>query len=121
MMADMQGRPRLRITPGQATDITRAADLLDGRQAHALLADKAYDSNDSRDKIAAMTVQAVIPSKRNRKVCSPHDPNLYRHRNQIERCITRLKHVRRVPTGYNWRTINFTGFVHLAASMIWLR
>ncbi len=63
-----------------------------------MLADKAYDSNDLRDKIAAMDAQAVIPSRRNRKVPIPHDIDLYKHRNRIERCFGRLKHFRRVAT-----------------------
>jgi transposase len=44
-----------------------------GSPADAVLADKAYDSNDLRDQIAEMEAQAVIPSKRNRKVFIPHD------------------------------------------------
>ena len=122
MLADRLGRPlRLRITPGQASDITAAPDLLAGQKADAVLADKAYDSNDLRNQIAAMKAQAVIPSKRNRKVFIPHDGEIYKHRNRIERCFNRLKHFRRFATRYDRRTIHFTGFVHLAAAMIWLR
>ncbi|MFI1401167.1 IS5 family transposase [Streptomyces sp. NPDC020681] len=122
MLADRLGRPlRLRVTPGQASDITAAPDLLEGQEADAVLADKAYDSNDLRNQIAAMKAQAVIPSKRNRKVFIPHDVEIYKHRNRIERCFNRLKHFRRFATRYDRRTIHFTGFVHLAAAMIWLR
>ena len=122
MLADTLGRPvRFCITPGQAADIVAAPDLLEGQQADAVLADKAYDSNDLRDKIAAMEAKAVIPSKRNRKVCIPHDTDIYKHRNRIERCFNSLKHFRRFATRYDRRVIHFAGFVHLAASMIWLR
>jgi putative transposase len=52
-----------------------------------VLADKAYDSNDLRQRIADMNAGAVIPSKRNRKVAiPPHDANVYKNRNRIERC-----------------------------------
>ena len=122
MLADTFGRPlRYRITAGQAHDITAAADLLKGQKAKAVLADKAYDSNDLRGLIARMKAEAVIPSKRNRKVFILHDEAVYKHRNQIERCFGRLKHFRRFATRYDRRTIHFTGFVHLAAAMIWLR
>ena len=122
MLADTLGRPlRFCITPGQANDITAAPDLLDGQKAGAILADKAYDSNDLRDLIAGMNANAVIPSKRNRKAFIPHDADIYKHRNQIERCFGRLKHFRRFATRYDRRTIHFAGFVHLAAAMIWLR
>lgn len=47
MLADTLGRPlRFCITPGQASDIITAPDLLEGQEADAVLADKAYDSND---------------------------------------------------------------------------
>ena len=122
MLSDTLGRPlRFVITPGQASDITAVPDLLRGQQAGAVLADKAYDSNDLRQRIADMKAEAVIPSKRNRKVFIPHDEAAYKHRNQIERCFGRLKHFRRFATRYDRRTIHFTGFVHLAAAMIWLR
>ena len=121
MLADALGRPlRLCVTPGQASDVASASDLLRGQQADAVLADKAYDSNDLRDMITGMKAQAVIPSKRNRKVSIPHDVDLYKHRNRIERCFGRLKHFRRFATRYDRRTIHFVGFVHLAAAMIWL-
>jgi len=122
MLADTLGRPlRFIITAGQVGDITTAPALLDGMSAEAVLADKAYDSNALRALIASMDANAVIPSNRCRKVAIPHDPAIYRHRNQIERCFNRLKHCRRFATRYDRRTIHFTGFVHLAAAMIWLR
>ncbi len=122
MLADTLGRPlRFRITPGQSADITAAPDLLEAQEANAVLADKAYDSNDLREQIADMQAEAVIPSKRNRKVFIPHNTAIYKHRNQIERCFGRLKHFRRFATRYDRRTVHFTGFVHLAAAMIWLR
>ncbi|MHA6645917.1 transposase [Mesorhizobium sp. A623] len=50
-----------------------------------------------------------------------HDTDVYKHRNRIERCFNRLKHFRRFATRYDRRTTHLTGFVHLAAAMIWLR
>ena len=55
MLADALGRPlRVIVTPGQASDVAQAAALLDGQTGAAVLADKAYDSNEFRDQIAAM-------------------------------------------------------------------
>jgi transposase len=122
MLADALGRPlRLIVTAGQVGDITQAPALLDGQDSDAVLADKAYDSNALRAVIAGMQAEAVIPSNRCRKVIIPHDALTYKHRNQIERCFSSLKHFRRFATRYDRRTIHFTGFVHLAAAMIWLR
>ncbi len=121
MLADALGRPvRLIITPGQVGDATQAEALLDGQSGAAVLADKAYDSNALRAKIAAMKAVAVIPSNRTRKVIIPHDAEAYRNRNRIERCFNRLKHFRRFATRYDRRTCHFTGFVLLAAIMSWL-
>jgi transposase len=122
MLADTFGRPlRFIVTAGQVGDITTAPALLDGMQAEAVLADKAYDSNALRALIADMGAIAVIPSNRCRKIAIPHDATIYKHRNQIERCFNRLKHCRRFATRYDRRTAHFAGFVHLAATIIWLR
>ena len=94
---------RFRITPGQDSDITVAPDLLEGLRAQAVLADKVYDGNALRQRIAAMDAEAVIPSKRNRKIFIPHDTAIYKHRNQVERCFERLKHFRRFATRYDRR------------------
>lgn len=109
------------VTAGQTGDIIAAPALLEGQTAEAVLADKAYDSNALRAAIAGMGATAVIPSNRTRKVIIPHDPDIYKLRNRIERCFSRLKHFRRFATRYDRRAIHFTGFSYLAAAMIWLR
>ena len=122
MLADALGRPlRFIVTSGQVGDITQAPALLEGQIGNAVLADKAYDSNDLRDMIAAMGAEAVIPSNRSRKIIIPHDELAYIQRNRIERCFNRMKHFRRFATRYDRRTIHFQGFVYLVASVIWLR
>jgi transposase len=122
MLADALGRPlRIIVTAGQRGDVLEAEALLEGQAGGAVLADKAYDANALRASIAAMGAEAVIPSNRSRKIVIPHDADLYRHRNRIERCFNRLKHFRRFATRYDRRTTHFLGFALLAAAMIWLR
>ncbi|WP_422271723.1 IS5 family transposase [Bradyrhizobium sp.] len=121
MLADSLGRPlRIIVTAGQTGDITVAPALLEGQTAEAVLADKAYDSNALRAVIAGIGATAVIPSNRTRKVIIPHDAGIYKLRNRIERCFSRLKHFRRFATRYDRRAIHFTGFTYLAAALIWL-
>jgi len=116
------GRPvKVLITAGQAHDSTAALSLLQGHKPNAILADKAYDTNELRAHIKQMNAHAVIPSKRNRKQPIAHDTQLYKQRNRIERCFNRLKHWRRFATRYDRKTIHFSGFVLLAASYIWLQ
>lgn len=122
MLADALGRPlRFILTGGQAHDIVTAAALLDGMKGGAVIADKAYDSNDLRRIIADADMLAVIPSKRSRKVPIPHDIVLYKTRNRIERCFNKLKHFRRFATRFDRRAGHFLAFTHLAAAMLWMR
>jgi transposase len=121
MLADSLGRPlRIIVTAGQIGDITAAPALLEGQTAQAVLADKAYDSNALRAVIAGIGATAVIPSNRTRKLIIPHDASIYKLRNRIERCFSRLKHFRRFATRYDRRAVHFAGFTYLAAAMIWL-
>jgi transposase len=122
MIADGLGRPlRFILTAGQVGDVLAAPALLEGFQAEAVLADKAYDSNALRQLIADSGAAAVIPSNRTRKIIIPHDPAIYRHRNRIERCFNKLKHFRRFATRYDRRASHFLAFIHLAATMLWMR
>ena len=45
----------------------------------------------------------------------------YAQRNVVERCILRLKQLRRVATRYDKRASNYLAFVTLASIMLWLR
>lgn len=122
MVCDTLGRPlRFILTAGQRHDCLSAKALLQGFDAEAVLADKAYDNNDLRQTIADMKATAVIPSTRSRKVPIPHDEVAYKDRNRIERCFNKLKHFRRFATRYDRRTVHFLAFIHLAAVMLWLR
>lgn len=121
MLVDALGRPlRFIVTAGQVGDITQAPALLKGQSGHAVLADKAYDSNALRETIVEMGAEAVIPSNRSRKIIIPHDEAIYKHRNRIERCFNRMKHFRRFATRYDRRSIHFQGFLYLLGAMIWL-
>jgi transposase len=122
MLADALGRPlRFILTGGQVHDVVPAPTLLEGVQGGAVIADKAYDSNALRQLIADNGMLAVIPSTRSRKVAIPHDADLYKHRNRIERCFNKLKHFRRFATRFDRRAAHFLAFIHLASAMIWMR
>jgi transposase len=121
-LTDAQGRPlRFILTEGQAHDSTTAADLLAGRTATGVIADRAYDNNALRELIDKAGAQAVIPSTRSRKVIIPHDRLAYRLRNRIERFFNKLKHFRHIATRYDRRAVHFLAALHLASAMIWMR
>ena len=122
MLADALGRPlRFILTGGQVHDVVTAPALLEGIEGGAVIADKAYDSNSLRQLIADAGMIAVIPSTRSRKVAIPHDAELYKNRNRIERCFNKLKHFRRFATRFDRRSAHFLAFIHIASAMIWMR
>jgi len=111
---------RFLLTAGQTADCESATSLLQGQQTGAVIADKGYDTNAIRAFIAAARMQAVIPSKSNRKEPIPHDRQLYKQRNRIERCFEKLKKHRRIATRFDRNDSHFLGFIHLAASLLWV-
>jgi transposase len=121
LLCDALGRPlRFLLTGGEKADCQSAEALLEGQQAGAVLADKGYDTNAIRSFIAAVGMQAVIPSKSNRKEPIPHDKELYKERNLIERCFGTLKKHRRIATRFDRNDSHYLGFLFLAASLLWL-
>jgi len=121
-VTDAQGRPlRFILTAGQAHDNTTASELLADRATTGVIADKAYDNNDLRERIAEAGAAAIIPSKRSRKPLIPHDAVAYKLRNRIERFFNKLKHFRRIATRYDRRAIYFLAALHIASAMIWMR
>ena len=90
------------LTVGQAGDCPQAPNLLapDLRPGQLVLADRAYDADYVREQIAQEGGQAVIPSKKNRKVFIPHDEEIYKNCNQMERCFNRFKAYQAIATRF---------------------
>jgi transposase len=108
------------LSPGNHADISEAPALLDKCPAPSRrLADKGYDANSLRDRLAETKTEAVIPSTRSRKAPIPDDAEAYRDRNRIERAFGRLKDWRRIATRYDKLARNFASAVALAAVIIW--
>jgi transposase len=108
------------VTAGQVADCTQAISLLGERKANAVLADKGYDVDALVQHIEASGAQSVIPPKANRKVQRPYNKTLYKQRNRIERCFSKLKHFRRFATRFEKNKVNFEAVVALACSVLLL-
>jgi len=122
IVVDALGNPvEFVLTAGQEADVTEAPALIDATQAGAYLADKAYDSDAVVAAVQRRGAEAVIPSRKNRKVRREYDRHLYKERKTVEWFINLLKQYRRVATRYEKLACNFLGFVHLASIMILLR
>jgi transposase len=113
------------LTAGQRGDAPTFPDLLDAVPescpVEALAADKAYDSDAIRRRLAEREIEAVIPSLACRKEPIGYDAAKYRRRNEVERLVNRLKQFRRVATRYDKLAATFLAFVHLSAALIMIR
>ena len=82
--------------------------------------DKGYSYPSARRHLRQRGIKAVIPTKSNQRRRPGFDRPAYRQRNQVERCINRLKQYRRVATRYEKRAANYQAMVTIAAIMLWL-
>ena len=108
-------------TVGQAGDSPQALPLLEGLEPGQVLADTAYDSDQTRAYCAQRGIEAVIESHPNRAEPLPMDQNAYRDRNKIERFFGRMKQYRRLATRYEKTVVSFLAFWHIGAAIDWLR
>jgi len=109
------------LTPGQASDLHGADELLPDIQAQAVLGDKAYDAQARViEPLEKRDIEAVIPPKKNRKEQRDYDEVLYKARHLIENFFAKLKQYRGIATRYDKRSVNFLGGIYLASSIILL-
>jgi len=106
------------LTGGEVYDGVVANELLNGKNADFVVADKAYDSNKILETISQMNAIAVIPPKSNRIVQREYDKDYYKDRNLVERFFSRLKQFRGIATRYCKRGKYFLEAVKLASSII---
>jgi transposase len=119
---DALGNPvRFILTAGQVNDILRAEDLISGLSFDKLLADKGYDSDRFRARLAQAGAEAVIPSTRSRSQAIQYDKYIYRERNLVERFFNKIKHFRRIATRYEKTALSFASMIFLVGAIIWLR
>ena len=117
-VTDGLGRPLcFLLTPGQAADCRQARSLLEGLAFERLIGDRGYDTDAIRDWLEEHGVEAVIPSKRNRKTPIPHDPDAYRTRHEVENLFCRIKEFGRIVLRKCKTSRSYAGFVSLAFAL----
>jgi transposase len=122
LVVDALGLPvAFEITEGQRHDNQAAPCLIDRTAPRCLLADKGYDSNAIRSKLAAIGCMAVIPSTASRIPKLRYDTALYKARSQIECTLNLLKQARRFATRYEKTSRNYAAVVALGCALLWLR
>ena len=122
-LVDAMGLPiALKLTEGQAHDGRSAEDMFETlRSGNILLADRAYDSNALRDRLAEVGAWGNIRAMPHRLDPPAFSAWLYKQRNAVERFFNKLKHFRAVATRYDKRDDNYLASVKLASIRIWLR
>ncbi|ABM39999.1 IS5 family transposase [Polaromonas naphthalenivorans] len=116
-VCDALGNPlRFVLTPGQRHDSKPVPELLEGLQAKALLADKAYDSDKMVQAAQKQGMEVLIACRVNRKKNQRvQHTHRYKARHLMENLFQRMKVFRRVATRYDKLGVTFLGFVHIAA------
>jgi transposase len=121
-VADAQGRfVRGSLTAGQRHDAPQALPLREGLAPANLVADRGYDSDPLVAALTARGTHAVIPPRRKRRHPRTYDAARYAQLHPVERLFSRLKQFRRLATRYDKLDAHFLAFVHMAATVLWLR
>ncbi len=122
MVCDGMGRPvRITVSAGIEADISHAKRCLGPvvKKRAIVIADRGYDADHLRDWLRKCKVRAYIPPRKTRKMQYRYSKALYKIRNFVERCFTRIK---------AWRSLSLRTFrcleaflaaAHLAAIVIW--
>ncbi len=144
LATDTFGRPlSLWLTPGQTSDTTQLARVLDGirvprvgagrprTRPDRVIADKGYSSRANRALLSGRGIRVTIPERddqkghRRRRGSAggrPYtfDPMIYRDR-VVERCFNVFKQWRGIAARFDKKATNFLGGLTLAAALMWLR
>ena len=112
------------LSPGQAGDAPQGRQLLRelGPLADharlpeelALVMDRAYEGDETRQLATDLGFQVVVPPRSNRREPWEYDRELYKRRNEVERLFRRLKDFRRVHVRFDKLDLMYWAFVLLA-------
>lgn len=111
------------LTPGQAHELAPSLALF-RRLPEApdwALADMACDAQQFRAVVRAAGAIPVVPSRRGAKQPQPCPAYIYRHRNLIERCWSRLKERRAIATRYDKTAVSYAAGIAIAATLDWFK
>ena len=94
------------------------------KRPERLIADRGYDSNPLRARLARRGIEPIIPARRHHKHATPQDGRQlrrYRRRWIVERTFAWLGHFRRLVIRYERLITIYAGFFHIACALLTLR
>ena len=112
---------RFVLLPGQCHDIKSVEALLDGISCAAFIADKAFDANALRARLADDGIEAVIPQRAGEARVCDYDREKYKWRHLIENFFCKIKAFRRIATRYEKTDKCFAAMIYLVAAVLWTR
>lgn len=106
------------LSPGQDHDAPAGRELLRTLEppepGTALIMDRAYEGDRTRQLVLDLGFIPVVPPKTNRRTPWEYDQEMYRQRNEIERLFRRLKGFRRIFSRFDKLDVMFTAFIYFA-------
>ena len=130
LMTDATGLPvACVLTQGNRNECPVFGELLGraaancGRLPDRLAADRGYSADRLRSHLGGLGVGCVIPYRRTEHVHdrAAVDAGAYKGRNVVERCVGRLKRMRRIGTRYEKLAANYAAMLTLGMSVLYLR
>ena len=109
---------RFVLLPGQHFDTAGAVPLIEGLKFGALIADKAFDSNDILADLNEPGAKVVISQHPRRAIPLQIDTEMYKWRHLIENFFCKLKEFKRIALRADKTDQSFEAMIYLAAAII---
>src|SRR5713101_1773821 len=109
---------RFVLLPGQRFDTVGVPPLIEGIEFGALIADKAFDSNDIIADLNQRGCQIVISQHPRRSFPHQTDTEMYKWRHLIENFFCKLKEFKRIAMRADKTDQSFQAMIHLVAAVI---
>lgn len=130
VLVDAQGLPvaidTASASPHESKLVQRLFDfMLTADEPERVIGDKAYDSDELDEQLAAEGIEMIAPHRANRKpenrTQDGRPMRRYRRRWTVERTISWIQHYRRLCIRWEKSTTLFQGFLHLGCAMLLLK
>ncbi len=108
------------LSPGHAADGPEGRKLLAETdwnlcpEVRAVIMDRAYEGNETRQLVLNLKLEPVVPPKSTRLSPWEYDRELHKRRNEVERPFRRLKGFSRIFSHFENLDVIFTAYIQFA-------